>query len=169
MKSLFRVFLLGFFLLTIFAPANAMGQLFLFGHPLMGKAAPDFKLETLKGGEQTLAQLRDGKPAILFFWATWCPHCRVQLKELAARKSEIELRGIKVVLVDEGETVDTIRAYFQRNKIDFEVFLDKMGTAGEDYGIAGIPTFFLIDRSGTVRSVEHSIPQNYEEILSVGK
>ena len=38
--------------------------------PLPATAPPPFKLETLDGKSFSLADLR-GRPAILYFWATW--------------------------------------------------------------------------------------------------
>lgn len=39
--------------------------------PLLGKAAPEFELATLDGGQVRLSELR-GQPVIINFWATWC-------------------------------------------------------------------------------------------------
>ncbi|GAG42308.1 unnamed protein product, partial [marine sediment metagenome] len=38
---------------------------------LVGKAAPDFKLELLNGDEYRLSK-QQGKVVVLDFWATWC-------------------------------------------------------------------------------------------------
>ena len=80
-----KVFLRGVVLLTalvLLTPSLARGQFLFFQNPNVGKAAPDFTLATLDGDEVNMTQYREGKRAIIFFWATWCPHCRVALKEL---------------------------------------------------------------------------------------
>ena len=56
--------------------------------PLIGKKAPDFTLERLSGKSASLSEVIKDKKAILFFFATWCPHCREQLKQISARKAE---------------------------------------------------------------------------------
>jgi hypothetical protein len=51
--------------------------------PYPENLAPPFTLNRLEGGALTLADLR-GKPAIINFWATWCPPCQRELPALQA-------------------------------------------------------------------------------------
>jgi thiol-disulfide isomerase/thioredoxin len=49
---------------------------------LVGHQAPELKMETwVNGAPQTLAQNR-GNVVMLFFFATWCPHCKTTLPTL---------------------------------------------------------------------------------------
>ena len=112
-----------------------------------------------------MTKYRDGKSAIVFFWATWCPHCREALKELNGQAAQLEEKGIKVLLVDIGESAAEVNEHVTRNKINFEVFLDTESTLSEPYGIIGVPTFFFLNDKGIVNAVEHALPDNYEEIL----
>ncbi len=41
---------------------------------------------TLDGSHFAMADL-SGKPVILYFWATWCPQCRIQMSYEASTKS----------------------------------------------------------------------------------
>jgi peroxiredoxin len=144
---------------------DASAQFFFTQNPLIGKPAPEFTLDLVKGGQKTLSEYRDGKSAVVFFWATWCPHCRVELKGLNTKAPELEQKGIKVVLVDIEESAPEVQAYLDKNKIGYDVFLDKDLSVSEDYGIIGVPTFFFVGGDGLVKAVEHSLPRNYEEIL----
>jgi len=132
---------------------------------LIGQPAPDFILETLDGTKESMSRFRDGQPAVIFFWATWCPHCRTQLKVLAQKRDEIKEKGIKMILVDTGESPQMVRTYMDAHNIPFNVFLDQDAAVAGNYHVAGIPTFFFLDKEGIVAAAEHFIPENYEEIL----
>lgn len=134
-------------------------------NPLIGQLAPDFSLETLSGRDETMCFIRHGQPAIIFFWATWCPHCRQQLTELTQQRTSIEAKGIKVILVDVGEDLQKVKAYFKANNISFDSFLDQDGKVAKNYQIIGVPTFFFIDAEGAVVAAEHVLISDYEEIL----
>ncbi|HLF18262.1 MAG TPA: TlpA disulfide reductase family protein [Candidatus Omnitrophota bacterium] len=146
------------------APAQA--QFFVFENPLVGKQAPDFTASTLNSGKISMSQFRDGQSAIIFFWATWCPHCRKQLKELAEKKQELTQKGIKIILVDIQENAQQVKGYMDKNRIDYEVFLDEDQSIAENFGIVGVPTFFFLNKDGVIKAVEHEIPSDYEKILA---
>ena len=148
-------------------PSHAGAQSFFdfFQNQNIGKAAPDFTLRNLKGEDVNMTKYRDGKKAIIFFWATWCPHCRVALKKSIQDKSEIEKKEIKLILVDLGEEEAEVQSHVKRNNIDLDIFLDKENSLAEPYGLIGVPTFYFINQEGFVQAIEHSLPQNYDELL----
>ena len=154
------------FMVSFVNLSHASGQIPKEKNSFIGKKAKDFTLETLSAKKVNMTDFRDGQSAIIFFWATWCPHCREQLAALNANRQEIEGKGIKIILVDTGESADEARSYVKRNQIQLEVFLDEDQTAAEDYGLIGVPTFFFVDKKGVMKAVEHYLPENYEDILS---
>ncbi len=147
----------------------AMGQFFEFENVNLNKAAPDFTLKTLDGKDVNMTKFREGKSAIIFFWATWCPHCREALKKLNEQRVDLENKGIKVLPVDLGENPAEVKDYVKRYKVGYEVFLDMDSVLAESYGLIGVPTLFFVDKDGIVKGVEHELPENFEEILGVGK
>jgi len=168
MKKIFILFVFLFFVCCLLPGRALEAQLLTFlENPLLNKQAPDFTLPTLSGQPTSLSQLRDGKSAILFFWATWCPHCRVQLKELSVMKADIEVKGIKVLLVDVGESSQQVGNYMKKNNINYEVFLDEDSKVSDEYNLIGVPTYFLIGADGVIKAVDHAIPSDYVEILTV--
>jgi len=134
-------------------------------YSLVGQPAPDFTLKTLNGQEVNMTRFRDGQPAMIFFWATWCPHCRRQLKELTRQHETIEANGIKLILVDVAESPQIIRNYITAHNISLAILLDQDGTTARDYGIIGVPTFFFINREGIVVAAKNFLPDQYESIL----
>lgn len=170
MKLFFKI---GLAVLIIAAPMDISvasgGNFFFMENPLVGKPAPDFTLKTLNSGEQNLTKFRNGQPAILFFWATWCPHCRENLKGInETQGAQIEKNGVKLILVDLEETPAQVKSYTGKNKIQYDVWLDEESSLSDKYALVGVPTFIFIDKEGIVRAVEHSLPENYTEILKMG-
>jgi len=140
MNQFLKIIILTFALLVIF---KSCSPFFRTQNPLVGQQAPDFTLATLSGENINMTQYRNGKPAMIFFWATWCPHCRSQLRELSQQQGQIEGKGIKIILVDVGESPPKVRRYVEANKISIDVFLDESRELSDDYRVVGIPTFFF--------------------------
>ena len=123
-------------------------------------------MPTIGGPATSFTQFRGTDKAIIFFWATWCPHCRRELGTLNQKKEEFAQKGIKIAVVDIGEDEAMVKQYLQKNKVEMTVFLDKDNAVAESYHLVGVPTFLFVDTQGIVRGLEYSLPENYEEILS---
>ena len=167
MKKLWYLALLNILIINTFSNVgNAWGQLPFLVNPLIGKPAKSFTLETLNGKKMSLEEFREGKKAIVFFWATWCPHCRQAITKLNSQKDELEKKDIRIILVDIGESKPEVRRYVETKEIGFDVFLDSDSSVAEGYEIIGVPTFYFINKEGIINDVQHELPSNYDQILS---
>jgi peroxiredoxin len=144
------------------AMSFAMANPGYIGSTLIGKPAADFTLNTLREQNVNMTKYRDGKKAIIFFWATWCPHCRTELKRLAEIHKDIEAKGIKLIIISVGEQRDTVQAYIDRHQYPFDVFLDEDQALEESYRIVGVPTLFFIDENGVIKLMDHALPEDIE-------
>jgi peroxiredoxin len=111
-------------------------------------AAPAFTLPDLKGVPVSLASLR-GKVVVLDFWATWCPPCRREIPDFISLQSQYGAKGLQVVGValDEPEAV---KAFAAQSRMNYPVLLGTDDIARMYGGITGIPTTFIIDKSGKI-------------------
>ena len=78
----------------------------------VGDSAPDLTFKTIDGQTLSINDLK-GKPTILQGFASWCPSCKVQAREI--RKALTSLGdGVQVVNLDiwESETADDVRNNF---------------------------------------------------------
>jgi len=169
MRSFFKIFVFCFIALvgiTVFKPSYAMGQFMFFGHPLEGRQVDDFTLNNLQGQEVNFEKIRDGKAAILFFWATWCPHCLAQLPQLNREADVWAEKGIKVILIDLEEDVRTVKSYMTKTGIALPLLLDTEGEVGKQFAVMGVPSYFFIDQNGIIKAVKHQLPENVDEIFS---
>lgn len=165
MKSFLKMFVLLGVLIFAFSPLPAHGQYMFEENPLVGKQAPDFTLKTLNGGDLSLNQYRGTDPALVFFWATWCPHCREELRLLSTMTETLQKSGIKIVLVNLEENPRLVRAYVDKLKLPYNVFLDETSKVGEQYSVIGLPTVFFVNKDGVVMRMEFGLPDNFAEIL----
>lgn len=110
-------------------------------------AAPDFVLKDMNGDVYTLRHYQ-GRPAIISFWATWCPPCRAELPSMNRAWKELEKENIAMVAVNVGEDVDTVFEFTGDYPIDFDLLLDQDGSVTNRWPVKGVPTTFVIDAEG---------------------
>ncbi len=146
-----------------------MGRLFTqeTDSPLIGKVAPDVVLTKSDGTSAPVIGSRQGGKAILVFWTTWCPHCYEELGNINDSIASIEQKGIKIILVDVGETKEDVKNYFNQRQIKLISFVDEDGSLQGLYRLAGVPTLIFIDEKGIIRSVTHEFPSDYENYFGV--
>ncbi|MDD3374563.1 MAG: TlpA disulfide reductase family protein [Candidatus Omnitrophica bacterium] len=165
MKTFGRIFIVCALIVFAFSFSNVSGQFFGLQNPLVGEPAPDFRLSTLSKDSVSFSEYRNGGRAIVFFWATWCPHCRTALRDLSLKKDMIEQKQIKIALVDVGESGAKVESYLRKNNINLDVFLDKDSSVAEAYAVSGVPSFYYVDSDGTVTAVNHGLPQDLESLF----
>ena len=130
--------------------------------PMIGKAAPDVVLTKTDGTSASVIGSRQGKRAILVFWATWCPHCYEDLGAINDNIASIEKKGIKVILVDVGETAEGVKNYFNRRQMKLVSFVDEDSFLQGAYHLIGVPTIMFIDAKGIIRNETYQFPSDYE-------
>ena len=130
-----------------------------------GAKAIDFTLKGVSGETYSFSDFKDKKPVILFFWTSWCPHCRNQFPGLSNEYQKIKSKGIELLAVNSGESSDKVKNFAQKNSVFFPVILDEYQILSEGYSIKGIPAYILINKKGEVVFDGHSLPSDYEKIL----
>jgi len=114
--------------------------------------APEFSLPTPEGKTISLAQLR-GQVVFLNFWATWCPPCRVEMPSMERLYGEFKDAGLIVLAVDMGESARQVARFMKEFRLSFPALLDTNSDVSNRYGVRGLPTTFLVDRSGRIVGV----------------
>ena len=117
--------------------------------PLVGKAAPDFRLETLLGASVSLAQFR-GRPVIVNFWASWCLPCRDEAPILRAAMDRYAGKGLVILGIVVNDPPENARKFAEEFKLNYPNLLDPSGKTEVTYGVRGVPETFFIDRSGLI-------------------
>jgi thiol-disulfide isomerase/thioredoxin len=89
------------------------------------------------------------RPALLLFWATWCPYCKALMPYLqkvydAAGKDKLDVYAIDF----KDEDGDPVAEFKQRGNT-FTLVRDGDAIAAL-YGVKGTPGLFLVGRSGEI-------------------
>jgi peroxiredoxin len=115
--------------------------------PATSGTAPAFTLTGTDGRQVTLASLA-GKPAVINFWAGYCPPCRVEMPLLEKRVGQSS--GARLVLVDEGDSSQSARDFLSSLGISQPALLDSNLAVGHAYGAIALPTTVFVRSDGTI-------------------
>ena len=112
-------------------------------------AAPDFKLASAKGMVE-LSKLK-GKVVYVDFWASWCTPCRKSFPWMNELHKKYKDQGLEVVAVNLDKSREPIDIFLAKTPADFTIAYDPSGTAAANYKVSGMPSSYVIDRSGQLQ------------------
>ena len=116
-----------------------------------GMDMPNIVIGTNKGTTFDLS--KTDKPALLNFWATWCPPCRAEMPGLQNLYEEYGNK-IDFVMVDLGESKEAVEDFLVENEIyTFPIAYDIDNTYGFKFNITGIPTTYIIGKDKKIKNL----------------
>jgi thiol-disulfide isomerase/thioredoxin len=98
-------------------------------------------------------QLGDGKRklTVVNLWASWCGPCRSEMPSLV--QAQREMQDIEIDFVNQGESIDTIYAFFAENNIwPSRVLLDSKLDVARYMNVRAFPTTLFFDEDGRLLS-----------------
>ena len=131
----------------------------------------------LDGREVDLAKLT-GKVVLVEFWSTSCGPCIGEIPRIKGVYEKLHDRGFEVVAIslDDKETV--LRNFVKQKELPWPQYFDGKGWRNQfaaRYGISSIPTMWLVDKRGNLRStfarftLEQSVTSLLTEDISASK
>ena len=120
--------------------------------------AMDFTLTNLEGAEVALSDYT-GKVVVLDFWATWCGPCISSFPHMQELVDQFKDEDVEFFFIDSWEstepdkTKEKVDQFLEENKYNFNVLFDYNDEVISTYKVLGIPSRFLIDKSGNIRAI----------------
>ncbi len=115
-----------------------------------GDEAPSWVASDVHGNVVSFPEVTNGRPAVVVFWATWCPYCKAFMPYLEDIQSDYAADGVKIVAINAKE----------RGIGDPVAYLDGLGfpvlgilegdEIADAYDIQFIPGLMVVDGSGVV-------------------
>jgi len=132
---------------------------------LEGHAAPALELrESIGPPPPAFADLK-GKVVVLFFWAHWCPDCKIEGPILAKLLEKYQAQGLTIVAPTQRygyvaggapASADEELRYIVQVRDKYYPFLASVPVPlsvanHERYGVSSTPTIAVLDREGIIR------------------
>jgi thiol-disulfide isomerase/thioredoxin len=117
----------------------------------IGASAPSPVVQTLQGKSIDLAQVAGRGPALLEFWATWCPNCKELAPAMAAaaKKYGGQVRFVTVAVAI-NESLERVQKHAAAYPLPGTVVYDADGNAASAYDAPATSYVVIIDRAGRV-------------------
>jgi cytochrome c biogenesis protein CcmG/thiol:disulfide interchange protein DsbE len=116
----------------------------------VGKPLPAFAAPPVRPGDVGLSNtdFQAGEPKLLNIFASWCGPCRVEHPVLMRLSRE----GVPIHGLDWKEAAPAGLQWLTDNGDPYaRVGSDPTGRTGIEFGVAGVPETFVIDKHGKVR------------------
>jgi cytochrome c biogenesis protein CcmG/thiol:disulfide interchange protein DsbE len=117
---------------------------------LIGKPLPSFALpaQPPSQGFSSTDVAKNGRPALVNFFASWCIPCVEEAPVLMALKQQ----GTPIWGIAYKDKTDATANFLQQNGDPYtRIARDEPGQVAIDFGLYGVPETYLVDKSGIVR------------------
>ena len=135
---------------------------------------PDIPLFTLDGEETSFDAVRQGKPAIINYFASWCPPCKQELPHFQAAYDTYgdEISFIFLNAMDgQRETLETITKFMEEFPFTGPVYTDE-GIFSYIFQTNSLPTTVFFNADGSIANgylgyvSETALQENIDQLLT---
>lgn len=135
-------------------------------HIVKGMRAPDFSLPALDEKKQSLNSLIAAGPAVVAFFKVSCPVCQFTFPFLQRLYERLGGDTVPFVGISQDDAQATKR-FSKQYGVAFPMLVDGRGyPASNAYGLATVPTIFLIDTDGKVKVSSEGFAKNDLEAIA---
>ena len=125
----------------------------------VGDLAPGFTIGNLSGEPFNMEEtLETRKGVLIFFWSIFCEPCKAELPVIQQLVDKYRAQGVEFVgvAIDGAPMKNAIGGFIKSEGYNFEVLIDELNPdesfkVSDPYGVAGTPTVYILDGTGTVQ------------------
>jgi thiol-disulfide isomerase/thioredoxin len=114
-----------------------------------GQSLPSLATFALEG---TLPDLAN-KVVLVDFWASWCGPCKASFPVLDTLQKRYASQGFTVVGINVDEKRGAMETFLKTHSVSFPILRDARQKLVASAGIKGMPSSFIVDRKGIIRTV----------------
>jgi thiol-disulfide isomerase/thioredoxin len=114
-----------------------------------------------------LSKFKGERPVLIYFWATWCPHCAAIRPAVLKLRDKIGPAEMEVLAINVGGTdsIERVKRYQEGHPVSWPVLYDGEGKVSRAYGVQGIPMFVLVNKEGMVIYRDSELPSDLRKYL----
>jgi len=111
--------------------------------------APNIRAQLLSGQSFDLYQSKQ-RPILVYFWATWCPVCKLGQSNIENISKEHALISIAM----QSGNNEELKEFMLKENLSFKVINDENAVLSKKYNIRGVPVSFVINKKNEIEFVE---------------
>ena len=129
----------------------------LFAQGPLPREAPGLEFTSTRGEKVSLADLK-GKPVIVMFFSTTCPHCQSTAETMAPIYNELKPKGMEIIgLAIDKDAKKNINSFVSNHAVRFPVAATDRPAFHQFTGVPIMARFYypyllFIDKNGMIRN-----------------
>lgn len=117
-----------------------------------------------------IAGAADKQVVIVNFYASWCPPCREEIKDLIRVREQFSTNDLRIIAVNVDDDVNTMLVFNKKAGINYETYHDFQGNISSFFNFQSIPFNIIYSKAGkAIYAKSGAIPlQRLIELIEYG-
>lgn len=117
-----------------------------------GQPIPSFQSPDFHSVSKSVPSDYSGKVLVIRFWADWCRFCETEMTQIEPVYQRYQEQGLEVLAVNVRQDLGTAQTFMDKLGVTYPGLLDEDGEVARQFGVIGLPTTFVVDREGILRT-----------------
>lgn len=95
-----------------------------------------------------IASSSNKQVVIVNFYASWCPPCREEIKDLIKVREQFSANDLRIIAVNLDDEASTMQAFNKKAGINYETWHDFQGNISSFFNFQSIPFNIIYSKAG---------------------